>query len=232
MKLLPILLLALSACTTLVAAEQPYAGLGTEPFWSIEIAGGRMTYETPGGGFSVPAPEPVATPNGRRFETPRLTLDVTPRVCSDGMSDNLYADNVTAVADGVTLHGCGGPVVAPDTLAHSSWSIDDINGEPVFEQDYVMEFGTDRVSGRAGCNRFSGPYGRSGDTLTFGPLAATRMACPEPRMEHERQVLEVLGAAVRLQAGENDTLLLIGAGGGRLQLRRTFDATDVVTQAN
>ena len=36
--------------------EEPYRALGTEPFWSITVANGRMTYESPEGGFSVPAP--------------------------------------------------------------------------------------------------------------------------------------------------------------------------------
>jgi heat shock protein HslJ len=34
-----------------------------------------------------------------------------------------------------------------------------------------------RVSGYAGCNQFSGTYTLSGNSLSFGPLAMTRMAC-------------------------------------------------------
>jgi len=34
-----------------------------------------------------------------------------------------------------------------------------------------------RASGYAGCNTFSGSYLLSGESLTFGPLAMTRMAC-------------------------------------------------------
>ena len=45
----------------------------------------------------------------------------------------------------------------------------------------TVEFGTDgRVSGSGGCNRFSGEYTLGGDDLTIGPVASTRMACPEP----------------------------------------------------
>jgi heat shock protein HslJ len=38
---------------------------------------------------------------------------------------------------------------------------------------------TRRVSGFTGCNRLSGGYTVEGDRLTFGPMATTRMACPE-----------------------------------------------------
>lgn len=42
-----------------------------------------------------------------------------------------------------------------------------------------LESATGRASGFAGCNRFSGTYTLSGDTLSFGPLASTKMACPQ-----------------------------------------------------
>jgi heat shock protein HslJ len=45
---------------------------------------------------------------------------------------------------------------------------------------YTLEFLSDStVSVLADCNRGSGAYSRNGDRLTLGPLAATRMVCPE-----------------------------------------------------
>ena len=35
------------------------------------------------------------------------------------------------------------------------------------------------VSGSTGCNRFAGTASRDGNTLSFKPLATTRMMCPE-----------------------------------------------------
>jgi heat shock protein HslJ len=221
---LAILAVTLSACASVTPAEQSYSALGTEPFWSIEIAGGRLTYETPDGTFSVPAPAPAATANGRRYQTERITVDVTPWVCTDGMSDNLYADTVSARVDGTTLHGCGGGTVPEDTLINSSWAIQHIGDSQVWEEEdeeaYRLAFRSDRVIGRAGCNGFSGPYSRSGDTLIIGPLAATRMACPPPRMEHERRAFEVLRGEIRLQLSDDD-LVLTGPG-GTLRLQRSF----------
>jgi heat shock protein HslJ len=61
-------------------------------------------------------------------------------------------------------------------------------------------FGQDgRVSGSAGCNRYTGPYQSSGDTLSIGPLATTRMACAQPVMEQEAAYLAALAATTERQ---------------------------------
>lgn len=109
--LAPVLLLA--GCATAPDAEpESYRALGTEPFWSIAIAGGRMRYETPEGGFSVPAPRGQELGDGRLWETRRITLQASNQECSDGMSDRRYSQTVRAVVDGRTLRGCGGEVIA------------------------------------------------------------------------------------------------------------------------
>ena len=41
---------------------------------------------------------------------------------------------------------------------------------------------------------------------------ATRMACPEPRMTHERKMLRLLGGSVRFSYPDGDTMLLTGNG--------------------
>ena len=110
MRTIPLALLLLAGCATVPAAgdEEPYHALGNEPFWSIRVANGRMTYETPEGGFSVPAPRGQELGDGRIWESRRITLQASNRECSDGMSDRRYAQTVRAVVDGRTLNGCGG----------------------------------------------------------------------------------------------------------------------------
>jgi uncharacterized membrane protein len=216
----------LAGCVTLPPADAPAAGpyraLGTEPFWSVTVAAGRMTFESPGGPpVSTPAPPPRPTANGRRYETPRLTMDVARGECSDGMSDRRYADTVTVRMDGRTLNGCGGDILPPASLADTSWSIVEIDGTPVGGEAYHLHFTADRLSGQAGCNRFSGAYARTDGTLAAGPIMATRMACPGPRMEHERRVLELLAGTVRIEHPDGDTLLLSGSA-GTIRLRRAI----------
>ena len=223
-----LLLTALLAagCTTVTGVQgtagEIYRALGTEPFWTVTIAEGRMTYEGLGERrFSVPAPAARPTFNGRRYETDRLTLDITHGECSDGMSDRRYADTVLVLIDGRTLHGCGGEILAPASLAGTAWSIVEIDGAAVSGEAYHLRFGEGRISGQAGCNRFSGSYSESESVLTAGPIAATRMACPGPRMDHERRVLELLSGPVRIEYPDGDTLQLAGSG-GTIRLRRSI----------
>jgi len=207
-----VLPLLLAGCATMTASgDDSYSALGTEPFWSISIENGRMTYETPEGGFSVPAPRSRETGSGRIYETRRITLHAWNEECSDGMSDNRYPQRVRAVVDGRVLDGCGGRALAPETLAGTGWSIVAIDGETVSGENYHLQFEQGRLSGQAGCNRFSGPFGVSGDRLSAGPLIATRMACEEPRMRHERAVMSVLEGSPSISYADGTTLLLTGS---------------------
>jgi heat shock protein HslJ len=53
-----------------------------------------------------------------------------------------------------------------------------------------------RVTGTATCNRYVGAYAVDGEGIRFGPLATTRMACPDEELaEQERAYLAGLAAA-------------------------------------
>jgi heat shock protein HslJ len=71
------------------------------------------------------------------------------------------------------------------------------------------------ASGTAGCNRFSGGYTLDGGSLSFGPLATTKMACPDDVMDQEQAVLAAL-EGVAGWAVEGDRLSLADADGGLL----------------
>ncbi len=234
MKLHPLLALCalapLAACTA--SLDQPptapdqaaYRALGTEPFWNVAIGGGQMVYEdAERRRISVPTPPVRTSFNGHRYVTERLTVDITHGRCSDGMSDRIYADTVLVRAGGRELRGCGGAILPPETLANTSWRIVAIDGADVSGEDgYQMQFEADRMSGRAGCNSFSGPYRVSSDGFRAGPLAMTRMACPGPRMQHEQIVSRILSGRVRLYYPDGDTLVMRGVEGGDIQLRRSI----------
>jgi len=66
-----------------------------------------------------------------------------------------------------------------------------------------------RLFGFSGCNQLVGAYVQDGNALRFTQMASTRMACVEPLMELESQVLKMLGATTGYRI-EGDQLILLG----------------------
>ena len=101
---------AYPAVTTPPAEVDAYRALGQEPGWTLAIADGRIDYVGDYGDtrISAPRPNPRTSFNGRRYETPRLTVDITYSRCNDAMSGHGYEHQVMVIADGRTVRGCGG----------------------------------------------------------------------------------------------------------------------------
>jgi heat shock protein HslJ len=74
-----------------------------------------------------------------------------------------------------------------------------------------------KLSGSAGCNRYQGSYQMAGDSLTIGPVASTKMACPDPAgvMEQEAAFLVILENTAAYQI-KGDTLVLLDSNGAPL----------------
>lgn len=97
----------------------------------------------------------------------------------------------------------------------SGWALLAIGGVAV-EPGASIAFSADgAVFGTTGCNRFSGQVVAAPGTLRFtGPLAATKMACPGPRMSQEALILEALSGAVAVAYDPvTDQMVLIPASG-------------------
>ena len=78
--------------------------------------------------------------------------------------------------------------------------------------NYTLDFQPGgRISVRADCNRGSGSYLLNGAKLTFGPLALTKMLCPQG--SRDREFLSAL-ATTTAQSFESDDLVLTLAGNG------------------
>lgn len=94
-------------------------------------------------------------------------------------------------------------------LIGSSWLLASLDGQPPIENTTVtVNFSADRVSGSDGCNRFNGAYTLDGMNLTFGPLAGTLMACPEPIMQQADSFQKALANAKSFKVGEGQLTLL------------------------
>ena len=230
---LPLLALpALAACAP--AGDMPqgpgeppaaYMALGTEPGWTLEITPSRLNYDGDYGETKIMVPNPGAraVTNGEHYVTDRLKVEVTRGECSDGMSDRRYRDTVTVVADGKTVKGCGGGILPPTELAGTNWTFVSIGGVPVAaDRPTALAFEADRLSGSAGCNRFSGGYSVADRTLTAEPLMATKMACPGAGMTQESAFFALMRGPVSLTFPTDGTLILTGSGGQTAVLRRAI----------
>ena len=99
------------------------------------------------------------------------------------------------------------------TLQGTSWTLVEIAGSaPAGDARPTLVFAADgtTVSGNAGCNRFNGAVAIDGGSIDFGPLASTRMACPEPAMSVESAYLGALDGAATWRM-EGSQLVLEGA---------------------
>ena len=73
-----------------------------------------------------------------------------------------------------------------------------------------------RVTGSGGCNRVSGSYQTGRDSLRFGALVTTQMACPQ--MDTEAAFLRALGETRRFRAHGRTLELLDSRGKALVQL--------------
>lgn len=82
--------------------------------------------------------------------------------------------------------------------------------------DQFVAFKSDGdVVGSGGCNNFFGSFTQTGRLVSFGPLASTRKACPQPVMNAERDFLQLLEQVRAVDAtfkkltlyGDNDQVL-------------------------
>jgi heat shock protein HslJ len=67
-----------------------------------------------------------------------------------------------------------------------------------------------QATGFAGCNQFFGSYELDGSSLTFGPMGATRMACPDLETGLETSVFEALENTREWKMADGVLLLLDG----------------------
>ena len=77
----------------------------------------------------------------------------------------------------------------------------------------ALTFGPRTVAVEAGCNSGNGAYTVDGDTITFGPIALTMMACPADKMALETAVLSVLQGKATYEIDAN-TLRLVNEPNG------------------
>ncbi len=106
----------------------------------------------------------------------------------------------------------------PDSLK-GEWLAEDIGGGGVLDRvQTTIAFGeAGAVSGSGGCNRMAGKAEIDGEHLTFGPIAATKMACAPAQMDQETKFFAALDKVSSFRIDEAQTkLFLLDDGGAEL----------------
>jgi hypothetical protein len=224
----PALLLLAAAATIAAAPPRPsrpaapaprYEAGGFEPFWTLVIEGGWLTYDP--GQADVPptrvrVPRRQPTRSGYRYVvSPRLTIDVHHVRCED-YGSRTFADTVyvTGIAEG----GCGGRPIAPARLTATIWEMGALNGVRFRREDGNFLFAYDNVvRGRIGCSDFSVPFTERRPFVRFGRMTVSRSDCPSAPgalgADGERRLLQIFSGRSRIGFVDGDTLILTGAHG-------------------
>lgn len=132
--------------------------------------------------------------------------------------------NATGLCAAALIAGCAAtpPAPAPATDIHGTWVIEQARAEPILDKRRArLVLGRDgRLSGHNSCNAMNGSFTLEGDRIRIGPVATTRMACPELLREQEDRILTALELAVTARV-RPDGLLEIRDADGRGLLRAT-----------
>jgi heat shock protein HslJ/uncharacterized membrane protein len=203
-----------SAATAAPAAEETLRARGNEPSWLLTLSGDGVTFDAPGQDLTFKAPSfrrevvdghpHIIAGEGERT----LEAKITERMCADTMSGMPFPVGVEVTFAGKQFTGCGGEIM---TAIEGGWRVIRLgDGMPPEGVTVTIAFAPDgTVSGSSGCNRFTGSYTLSGEGLTFGDMASTRMACPMPQMETEQRFLDLLAKITRATPGDNAQLRLM-----------------------
>ena len=160
-----------------------------------------------------PGPMTLRACDGAVAAQETAVVAALPEVASFTSSGSL----VLLDADGATLL-----TYAPGMteLAGSTWRATGINNgkEAVVSEAgtelVTAEFGADgTVSGSGGCNTYTAPYTTpAAGQITIGPVASTKMACPEAEMQIEQNYFTALANATTYEI-DGTTLTLRDANG-------------------
>lgn len=229
--------------TTLAAEEtikemEPYfKGVGTEPFWDVQISDEIIRFYTLNNAdekLVVPNISPVKVADAN-IKTYLSTLDdgtfkvsIAQGECSDNMSENTYNYKVVVEikkdneSQPVTYEGCGNYVT--DYRLNDIWVLEELEGEKVTAESFSkelpnMEIDTkeNRFSGHAGCNRMTGALFFEKNVLRFTDVVTTKMLCPPTNKEED--FLKALQASTTYTI-ENNRLHLSNPDGKKLIFKK------------
>ncbi len=131
-----------------------------------------------------------------------FTTDVVHHVITRGNPDEVSL---------MLVRASGGPSTQPDpdSLVGTSWQLEDLGGAGVIDNSMAtLEFPeSGKVAGLGSCNRYFGSVEIAGESIKFGQMGSTRMACPEAVMNQESKYFKALEAAERYTRNGDELLV-------------------------
>jgi len=92
-----------------------------------------------------------------------------------------------------------------------NWRVTSLVGQTLpAGAEVTIGFAAPRVSGKSGCNSYSGSYTQTAQNLTIGPIAMTKMACAAQLMDIEAGFSAALSAATRYDMVGETLQLFVG----------------------
>jgi heat shock protein HslJ len=206
-----------------------FVAMGNSPDWFLDIDlqnNMRFKNMVDKKEISAPASKQAASQNAsvsRYFsdtENGLLIVTLTEENCSDKFG-NKFDHSVKVELkykndENSTLYkGCG--KYLPDYRLHNIWVVTTLYGKDVPPDNSQkgapeLEINADSkmIIGHGGCNSFSGKVNVMSDEIHFGPIASTRIACPE--MQTENRFFEILSKPKLNFQFDGNSLRLLEAG--------------------
>ena len=169
-----------------------FVDCATREQWPVAHEGDNATLER---AYS----EAKIAPGAPLLVTVEGGLDLRPKVDRRGKETTLIIQRFVRTWPRET---CGD--MKPVTVEDTQWALLELSGKTITvkvnDKAPYLELNSKKASayGFGGCNRFFGSYETAGQSLTFGAMGATRMACPEG-MDQEQELFTVLGSVTRYE---------------------------------
>ncbi len=111
--------------------------------------------------------------------------------------------------------------LSPAQIINKTWQVEDINQHGIIDNAHVtLMFGDDdRISGKSGCNNYSGRYTLTGNKLAvIPPMISTRMMCAPALMQLENEYIAILSAAEKVELSQVGALIITSESGKTITL--------------
>jgi heat shock protein HslJ/uncharacterized membrane protein/uncharacterized lipoprotein NlpE involved in copper resistance len=215
-----------------------FTARGNEPFWSLDIDFDKQmkfTSLTDVAEFNTPVVKGIKSDDGKSTvyhsitEAGEIKITITEIPCSDNMSGEQFTHKVKIEAKHsadnhfTEFSGCGKYLM--DMRLNDIWVMQEMTGVVLKKEElnkglptFEFHLKDNRFSGHAGCNQMNGSIKVEGNKIKFGPIASTKMACPN--MKVEQAVASALSGKQIVYKIENLKLTLIAEDGVKMVFKK------------